>query len=159
MKTYLLKKIIISMSFNLFAGIILSCALAGSLVAEETKAQIKSIKEVYIDIHLTGAPIKTVLEAIEAKTLFRFTYGEKVLAKTKKPRLTIEFDDESVAGVLKQIARETGFQFKQRNNTIAVSTNTTKQIPLPVAKPLPPGLLQEKSPTRMTSPCPGPVSL
>lgn len=122
MKIFIIKRIIIAVSINLFYSIILSLTCAGVLLAEESKGQYKSIKEVFITVDLSEVPIKKVFDAIEKQTDFKFTYKKELLTQAATSKLTVKSGRKSVACVLKKIANETGFSLKQHNNIIGVTS-------------------------------------
>lgn len=129
MKIFIIKRIIIAVSINLFYSIILSLTCAGVLLAEESKGQYKSIKEVFITVDLSEVPIKKVFDAIEKQTDFKFTYKKELLTQAATSKLTVKSGRKSVAFVLKKIANETGFSFKQHNNIIGVHNILPKKSP------------------------------
>ena len=114
------KYVILIMSVNFFAAIFCCGTFAGILLAEDGNAQAKNIKEVMISLHLEKAEVKAILDAIEAKTEFRFSYLKGTLGATKDHRLTLIATNQSVAYFLEKVAVNTGLAFKQVNGIINV---------------------------------------
>ena len=129
------KRIILFMSLNFLAAIFCCYAFAGVLLAEDGNAQPKSIKEVIISLHLEKAEIKAVLDAIEQKTEFRFSYLKGTLTSTKDHRLTLNATNQSVAFFLEKIAEKTGLVFKQVNGIINVKVSKIPKQHLQIRNP------------------------
>lgn len=143
MNKYLLKSIILIMSFKFFTGIFCCYAFAGILPVE-TSAQTKSVKEVYITLEAKEATLKTIFNEIEAKTVFRFSYLKGTLPDAGH-LITLETQYRSVAYYLTQIANETGLIFKQVNATINVI------VPQKGTGDQPPGKEQRQVPDQVIS--------
>ena len=140
------KRIILIMSINLLTGVFCCCAFAGVLLAEEGNAQTKSIREVIISLHLEKAELKTVLDAIEQKTPFRFSYLKGTLATTQDHRLSLNATEQSVAAILETIAQKTGLVFKQVNSIINVKISQKQKeiIPISTSQISPPSIIEGK---------------
>lgn len=140
------KRIILIMSINLLTGVFCCCAFAGVLLAEEGNAQTKSIREVIISLHLEKAELKTVLDAIEQKTPFRFSYLKGTLATTQDHRLSLNATEQSVAAILETIAQKTGLVFKQVNSIINVKISQKQKeiIPVSTSQISPPSIIEGK---------------
>ena len=87
------------------------------LFADTSRSQ--SIKKVKINIHLEDARLTDVLNTIEQKTEFAFIYDENVIES--KERFSLDFDDISVADILKKVGAQSGLNFKQINTNISVT--------------------------------------
>ncbi|MDN5211969.1 SusC/RagA family TonB-linked outer membrane protein [Fulvivirgaceae bacterium BMA12] len=122
------------MSVNFFAVIFCCGTFAGVLLAEDGNAQAKNIKEVMISLHLEKAEVKAILDAIEAKTEFRFSYLKETLTATKDHRLSLNATNQSVAFFLEKIAARTGLAFKQVNGIINVKMPRTSGLENPRGK-------------------------
>ncbi|MCG8321630.1 MAG: SusC/RagA family TonB-linked outer membrane protein [Cytophagales bacterium] len=140
------KRIILIMSINLLTGVFCCCAFAGVLLAEEGNAQTKSIREVIISLHLEKAELKTVLDAIEQKTPFRFSYLKGTLATTQDHRISLNATEQSVAAILETIAQKTGLVFKQVNSIINVKISQKQKeiIPVSTSQISPPSIIEGK---------------
>ena len=117
------------MSLNLFSGIIFSFAFAGALLAEEGNAQNNSLKKVFISVDLYDVTVKNALDIIENETQFKFIYEKKILSEVKAARVTLKSENKSVAFVLKKIANNTGFSFRNNDGVIGVNTDTPLKVP------------------------------
>ncbi len=90
-----------------------------SLLANEGNAQIKSVKEVRIDIYLQNVNLSEALSAIEQKTNYHFiTSKEKINLKQK---VNLSSKNGTVEKVLLDISRQAGLKFQQINENIDVS--------------------------------------
>ena len=103
-------------SFYVFLAlfITMSSGLAGSVVG-----QVKSIKEVIIEIDESSEKLDQVLREIEAQTDFRFFYTDKSIKRNKE--ITFSNQNGTVADYLLEISSQAGVQFRQVNTTISVS--------------------------------------
>ncbi|MCG8307135.1 MAG: SusC/RagA family TonB-linked outer membrane protein [Cytophagales bacterium] len=105
--------------FSLYA-LIINCILIGALQASSVSAQqIKSIKETHINLLLTEAELNQVLQEIELRTDFEFSYDNEILNtgfkySTRKRKNT-------VGEILLEISKNTNLKFKQINNSIHIS--------------------------------------
>lgn len=115
------------MSKTFLYAIVLTCMFTGVLLANEGKAQHKSIHEVFVSLELDNAAIKDVLDVIEEQTDFKFVYSGETDVLTDDQRITLKVDNESVAFVLKQIAGETGFIFQQNDGLIGIGTQKKRK--------------------------------
>lgn len=115
------------MSKTFLYAIVLTCMFTGVLLANEGKAQHKSIHEVFISLELDNAAIKDVLDVIEEQTDFKFVYSGETDVLTNDQRITLKVDNKSVAFVLKQIAGETGFIFQQNDGLIGIGTQKKRK--------------------------------
>lgn len=100
------------------------------LFAGNGNAQIKSIEDVMIQIALQEESIENVFSKIEKASTFTFLYTNR---DTKNlPKISVKSKKQSLYEVLKEIAVQTGLEFKQVNNSILVQ----KSISQPLAKPM-----------------------
>lgn len=122
---------ILYMSFCTIWGFIFSFVTATALMAGNTSAQ--SVKDVIITVEYDQATIQEVFKSIEQKTVFKFLYDKTVVESIDKS-ISIQQTTASVEEILKKIADQTGFGFRQTDITLAV------KIPDEVKK----ALLQEQ---------------
>lgn len=126
MKKKILHTILMVTKYTLYCWILL--VLTGvAVVANPVNAQIKSVKEVIIDLKADNTRLDTILSAIERKTDYQFFYTDKSLQK--KIAITLEAPSGTVAEYLLEIARQANIDFKQVNNNISVrkSENSSKR--------------------------------
>ena len=118
MKFKLLPKLIF-MSKLLLGTIILQTLLLSALFASDGNSQnMLKAHEVFISVDLKGASLVEVFNLIESKTEFTFSYEKKDLEGNVKIDLISE--KQSVADILRQVARVAKLKFKQVNNNINV---------------------------------------
>ena len=94
---------------------------------------VKSVKEVFIDLSLVNASVKDAFKQLEEKTSFKFHYNKSNLKNDAI--LYKEYKQVSVAQILTDIAKEAQLKFKQVNNTISVNkakASETTAVPVEV---------------------------
>lgn len=117
MKKKIFHTILMVTKYTLYCWIIL--VLTGvAVIANPVNAQIKSVKEVVIDLEADNIRLDTILSAIERKTDYQFFYTDKSLQK--KIAITLKGPSATVADYLLEIARQANIDFKQVNNNISV---------------------------------------
>ena len=120
MKNRLLK-LTIMVSKQVFLWTIIVLITAGTLVANSGNAQdkmIKSVKDNLITLQLSNATIIDILQTIEVKTGYKFTYDKSEI--DKKLRMSLQFDGEPVEKVLLEISKNARLRFRQVNNNIHI---------------------------------------
>ena len=85
----------------------------------------QSLKEVYLTTNLKEASITEVFLAIEKQTDFTFVF-DNTISETNQ-HFNIQADHESLDSILDKISQQTGFKFKQINNTITVLNSESQQ--------------------------------
>ena len=99
----------------LFLFATLSVALAGN-----SEAQIKSVKEVTVNMDINSQQLEAIFKSIENQTGFRFFYTNQ----SKINKFTIDLSglnsSGTVAYYLSEIARQTELGFRQVNSSISV---------------------------------------
>lgn len=108
---------LIMMSRAVFNVILVNCCLAGTLVASDSKGQTKSMEEINISVKANEKTLKEVLSRIEAKTAFHFSY---YIDDVKGKKVTVNAQNESLANVLRAIAKQTKLGFKRIDKNINV---------------------------------------
>ncbi len=108
---------LIRMSKAVFYGIVLHCCLAASLIANDLKGQSKTLDKIFLSMKVKSVSVLAVLEEIETKTGFHFSYYNHHLTKKK---VTIDAENEPLIDVLKDIAQQTKLSFKRVNGNINV---------------------------------------
>lgn len=104
-----------------FVGIIAQTMLYTLVVAGETKAQVKSIEEVTVNIGLDNASFYEFIEQVEQQTDFIFFF-EKVKVD-KAQSISMNAKNEKLAEVLRDLSKMTGLSFRQVNYNIGVFKN------------------------------------
>ncbi|WP_258104721.1 TonB-dependent receptor [Marinoscillum sp. MHG1-6] len=96
-----------------------------SAVSDTVNAQVKSVKDVIVQMESNYATVDNIFDQIESNTDFRFFYtdkgldlGEEILLSTNKA---------SVAEFLIDIARQVNVEFRQVNNSISVKKGTKSE--------------------------------
>src|SRR5690606_14035162 len=116
---------------NLLYGFIVQSLFLTTLMAIDTKAQIKSIDETFIRLSKTDSPIKEVFNRLETRTAYVFVYPDDLLQGKKSISLT--GTRQSVYDILAGISKDSNLKFKQVNNTIYVgemeAVPVTESIP------------------------------
>ncbi|MCK5705435.1 MAG: carboxypeptidase-like regulatory domain-containing protein, partial [Cyclobacteriaceae bacterium] len=121
----LLRQILFKMSIRSLQALMLNCLLLGTLYASNLNAQqIKSVKEVAINLKIENADLVQVLQNIEYSTDYKFSYRREDIDQDF--RFSGKFNNASVADVLLEISRQTDLKFKQVNNNIHISKRNTK---------------------------------
>ncbi|MDN5202180.1 TonB-dependent receptor [Fulvivirgaceae bacterium BMA10] len=108
---------LIVMSRTVFNVILVNCCLAGTLVASDSNGQTKSIEEIFISLKAKERALEEVLGRIEAKTTFHFSY---YIDDLKGKKITVNAQNQSLANVLRTIARQTKLGFKRIDQNIHV---------------------------------------
>src|SRR5690606_38364957 len=81
-------------------------------------AQVKSIEEVMVRMSLERQRIENAFATIEKVSDFSFVYTNKDVKDI--PNISLENKSRSLYDILKEIALQTGLEFKQINNYILV---------------------------------------
>lgn len=105
-------------SAYLFIGIVAQSMLYTLVLAGETKAQAKSIEEVTVNIGLDNASLTEFIEQVEKQTNYTFFFEKVKVDKVQK--ITLEANNEKLAGVLRKLSQMTGLSFRQVNYNIGV---------------------------------------
>lgn len=126
MKFKILPKIIMLTKLS-FKGLLIQCLFLNMLWATNMVAQnVKSVKEVYINLNVKNANLYQLFEEIEKQTAFSFTYSREDL--DQQYMLTRKNRNLNLAEVLMDVSRETNLVFKQVNLNITVSKNRNSKI-------------------------------
>lgn len=112
-------------SAYLFIGIIAQSMLYTLVFAGETKAQAKSIEEVTVSIGLNNASLNEFIDQVEKQTNFTFFFEKVKVNKVQK--ITLEANNEKLAGVLRKLSQMTGLSFRQVNYNIGVFKSDSQE--------------------------------
>ena len=89
-----------------------------TIMAEKGSAQIKSVKDVLVNVNHENATIKRVFNSIEDQTDFSFIYSNQTV-DLRKQRINIDLKETTVENVLIEMAKQTGLKFRQVNKRIS----------------------------------------
>jgi len=113
----LLKKV----SRVVFYSVLVQCTLIGVLLADPSIGQVKSIKEVHVELSFDDNELVNVLETIENNTDFEFSYDLGVIDINQQ----VKFSERKYQGDLYQllmaISEKTNLKFKQIHQNITIS--------------------------------------
>ncbi|MEQ6120363.1 SusC/RagA family TonB-linked outer membrane protein [Reichenbachiella sp. MALMAid0571] len=94
------------------------CLSLTSLLAEEGKAQVKSVKEVQINIHLSQVSLSKALKTIEERTDFNFIVSKEKINLNQK--INLAHKSGSVEEILLDISKQANVRFQQINENIDI---------------------------------------
>lgn len=115
MKINLLKLLIMA-SKRLFYAFFVQIMAMQFILATPSNSQ--NLEDVKININVESKSFKEVLDQIQEKTSFKFTYNQSIV-KSKKS-FSFAFSDSNLREVLEYLAQASDFDFKRLNNTIYV---------------------------------------
>ncbi|MBD3631113.1 SusC/RagA family TonB-linked outer membrane protein [Cyclobacterium sp.] len=118
-----LLKLLIMLSKRLLYALLIQVIAMQFIFATPSKSQ--NLEDVGISIQANSQSLEEVLKIIEEKTMFTFTYNQKVVKS--KQRFSFSFPDSNVKEVLQYLAQGTDFDFKRLNSTIYVAPSPLKQ--------------------------------
>jgi TonB-linked SusC/RagA family outer membrane protein len=108
-----------------FYGLFFQCLLLTTLVARNGNAQVRSVKDVVVELRLKDVKIEKVFDAIEKQTEYNFVYAEGEL--NIDDLVSINSKSSSVYDVLIEISKQVNVKFKQVNRNISVQKLDEKQ--------------------------------
>lgn len=118
MKKTLLKISLTVSALILFGAVIMLPAAAAGISEKSQDARALSVKESVITLNMKAAGLLEILDAIESKTGYKFTYDKSEL--DRKLRIDLEFENKPVEDVLLEISKQGHLKFRQVNNNIHV---------------------------------------
>lgn len=71
-----------------------------------------------VTISVHGESLRTLLEMIEKKTTYRFTYRDQVISN--EPNITLSVTNASIESILDKVLSPAGLTFKRNGNTFAI---------------------------------------
>ncbi len=95
-----------------------------SIMAEKGAAQVKSVKEVYVNLRLKDSSLKRVFETIEKQTDFNFIFSEEKI-EAKKMKVNLQMEGATLETALMELSRQTGLRFRQVNQRISAVKSTS----------------------------------
>jgi len=118
MKWKLLRQVL-AMSKYAFLGILIQTFVCSLLIAGDSNAQKMSIEDIYVNVDFDNATLKQAFNSISQQTDFKFSYeGGQV---DTDMQVNMDAYQISLGDFLRNIAKETGLQFKRINDNIHVS--------------------------------------
>ncbi len=106
-------------------GTILQCILINFILASPGNAQKMSIEKVNLSINTENASIEQVFAEVENTTMFSFAFNRSILRKKKA--YTINFDNVTLADLLRFISKKADLRFKRVDETIHVYKKNVSQ--------------------------------
>jgi len=121
MKFKFLLQLLWVMSVNALRILVINLIFISAMyAADDLNAQnVKSIKDVAIDLELNDSRLIEVFDVIESKTDFLFTYKYEDVNKNLK--ISGEFKNSSIADILMEVSKQSKLKFHQINDNIHVS--------------------------------------
>ncbi|MEQ9438031.1 MAG: TonB-dependent receptor [Cyclobacteriaceae bacterium] len=119
MKNDLLRLLVMTSKYVCY-GFMIQFFTFNLLFATDGIAQYENVKDVRITLHIKDASFAEVIQAIESKTSFKFTFEEKELAARKG--ITVHADDQTLEHVLLDIGKTVRVHLKQVNDNIHVKS-------------------------------------
>lgn len=119
MKNDLLRLLVMTSKYVCY-GFMIQFFTFNLLFATDGIAQYENVKDVRITLHIKDASFAEVIQAIESKTSFKFTFEEKELAARKG--ITVHADDQTLEHVLLGIGKTARVHLKQVNDNIHVKS-------------------------------------
>ncbi len=114
-----LRNVLLMMTKLSSYSLLIYAFLTNFLLASEVNAQVKSVKEVYINVSFDAEKVENVLRVIERETKFQFGYDAEEISRIQKT-ITLEQKDWSVMDILLNVSKETSLKFRQENEYIDV---------------------------------------
>lgn len=127
-----LQKLIIMASKYFLMGLVMQTFAYTVLLGDIGEAQeVKSVREIYVDLNLQNSDVQKVFRTIESSTDFLFTYDNQDLQNRSK--VNIRANNISVADALIEVSRQASLKFRQVNRYINVDRlSNAKQEPLEI---------------------------
>lgn len=117
------------MSRYVIIGVLLQCVFYSFILAADSSAQNKSIKDIYVNVELS-ADVDSFFREIEKSTGLQFSYNKTRLDLHKQ--VSVNMINQSLAEVLTAVSKQTHFSFKRINNVIFVSAPKSAELVVPV---------------------------
>ncbi|WP_245949428.1 SusC/RagA family TonB-linked outer membrane protein [Echinicola strongylocentroti] len=106
-------------------GFLIQLVFCTVLLANTSNAQRKTIEDVRVDVRLQNKSLQAVMDDLERKTDFRFTFDTNGIDTGQ--RVVSDGFTGSVYDLLVILSRESGLSFTQINNNIHVSENENSE--------------------------------
>lgn len=118
MKYNLFQTILMVTKYSMYTFLAVVLTMS-SLLADTVSGQVKSVKDVFVELDIRRGSLDQVLRGIEHQTDFRFFYTDESLSNQADVKLTQK--RATVADYLLEISSQTGVHFRQINQTISIS--------------------------------------
>ena len=127
-----LQKLILMASKYFLMGFVIQTFLYTGLLGDVGRAQeIKSVREIQVDLDLKNSEVQKVFRAIESSTDFLFTYDIQDIQNRSK--VNIKAKNITVADALLEVSKQASLKFRQVNRYINVDRlSNPQQKPLEV---------------------------
>lgn len=126
--------LITMVSKNLLYGCILQCMFLTTLLANDSKAQIKPIDETFLRMANREWSLNEVFKNVESKTDYVFIFPDDLLSG--RDPVVLKSGKRSVNDILVQLAQASKLKFRQVNNAIYVggtsSSGQQKEISITI---------------------------
>ena len=116
--------LILMVSKNLMYAMCIQVLLYSTLFANDSDAQIRTIKDIDVKTQAGTYDLKSIFLLIEKSTDLKFVYPDRIL--TQDEIVLSRSKKESVYSILSNVARSSGLKFKQVNNIVYVGKNIEK---------------------------------
>lgn len=108
-------------------GLVLQVLCLGTISAHDSEAQVKSVKETYVDFETENTTVGEIINMIESSTDFSFYYVKTDVDTDK--RIDVKSSDRrTVADILLDISKASKLKFLQVNNNISISPISKSEI-------------------------------
>ncbi len=118
MKLKLLRQVYIVAKYS-FYGILLQCLFGTMLIASSGYGQQTSWEDIYVSVDFKNTTLKEALTELENITDFSFAYPQSIARNPR--RFSLNFSNESLANLLRQVSQATELSFRRVNNIIHVA--------------------------------------
>ncbi len=126
MKLKILQQVIVMSKYAVF-GTILQFILINVIIASPGNAQKMSIEKIHLSISTNHATIEQVFDKVEHTTDFSFAFNKSILKRQKE--FSMNFDQVSLADLLRFISKKADLRFKRVDETIHVyKKNSSKGV-------------------------------
>lgn len=111
-------------------GFLLQTLLFTTMIAMNSEAQVRSVKDVYVNLYLKSVHLQEALTQIERQTNFVFVYAPGELEDGNLVDVTVR--NKPVYDVLFQLSKQARVKFKQVNQNISIHKLKEKEEAAPV---------------------------
>ncbi len=126
MKDKLLRILIMAIKLSTY-GLVLQVIFLGTVSAHVSEAQVKSVKEIYVDLGSTEITVGEIIHTIESNTDFSFYYLKTDVDAHKRISFTSS-GSRTVAAILLEVSKASKLKFLQVNNNISISPMSDSEI-------------------------------
>ena len=108
-------------------GLVLQVLCLGTISAYDSEAQVKSVKETYVNFEAENNTVGEIIYTIESNTDFSFYYVETDVDTDKRINFTSS-GRRTVADILLDVSKTSKLKFLQVNNNISISPISGSEI-------------------------------